>query len=243
MRIAMWSGPRNLSTAMMYAFAQRGDCAVTDEPFYAAYLAATGLAHPMREEVLASQPQDAGAVGAALAAPAPGGRANWYQKHMVQHMLPGFPRDWMAGVRHVFLIRHPARVVVSFAKGYEALTLEDVGFVQQAELFEYLSERGEAPLVIDSYDIRQDPEAMLTALCLALGIRFDPAMLSWPEGGRAEDGVWAAHWYKSLHRTTGFAGPEGDLPVLDSRLAEMVEAAMPSYRVMEARKIRPASRG
>src|SRR5690606_2505345 len=117
LRIAMWSGPRNLSTAMMYAFAARGDCGVTDEPFYAAYLTATGLDHPMRDAVLASQPRDPGDV--VLTGPAPGGKPIWYQKHMTQHMLPGVPLDWMEECRHAFLIRHPARVVASYTKKRE----------------------------------------------------------------------------------------------------------------------------
>lgn len=239
MRIACWSGPRNLSTAMMYCFGQRADCAVVDEPFYSAYLAQTGLAHPMRDAVLASQSQDGAEVAAQLAGDVPVGRALWYQKHMCQHMIPAIPRDWMAGAKHVFLIRHPARVVASFAKGYEALTLEDIGFLQQVELFDFVTHSGESPVVIDSFDIRRDPEGMLRKLCDALGIGFDPAMLSWSAGGMAEDGVWAPHWYGAVHRSTGFAGPEGDLPELSGKLAEIAEAAMPAYRAMEARKIRP----
>ena len=113
MRIAMWSGPRNLSTAMMYSFRARGDCAVTDEPFYAAYLAATGLDHPMRDAVVASQPTDPRTVVEVLTGPVPGDRAHWYQKHMTQHMIQGVPTDWLGDMVSVYLIRHPARVVAS----------------------------------------------------------------------------------------------------------------------------------
>ena len=142
----MWSGPRNLSTAMMYAFAARGDCAASDEPFYAAYLALTGLDHPMRDQVLASQPNDPARVD--LTGPAPGGAAIWYQKHMVHHMLPQMPRDWFKACRHAFLIRHPARVIASYARKRESPTLDDLGFVQQAELFDAIAQAtGAAPPV------------------------------------------------------------------------------------------------
>lgn len=236
MRIAMWSGPRNLSTAMMYSFGARADCAVIDEPFYATYLEQTGLAHPMRDQVLASQPQDPGAVIAQLTGPVPEGRAHLYQKHMTQHMIAGIPRDWARDGVNVFLIRHPARVVASFAAKYERPTLEDIGFVQQLELFQELADTG--AIVIDSHEIREDPERALRILCAAIGLPWDGGMLRWPAGGHAADGVWAQHWYGAVHRSTGFAGPEGDLPVVEGELAGLVEAALPAYRAMEAAKLK-----
>jgi len=230
--MAMWSGPRNLSTAMMYAFAQREDCAVIDEPFYGVYLDRTGLAHPMRDQILAAMPGDAAAVARGLAedAPAP----VFYQKHMCQHMIPDVPRGWMAEVTNVFLIRHPARVIASFAKGVPDLTAQDIGFRLQAELFDLCAGMGQRPVVIDSADIRRDPEGMLRKLCEAVGIGFDPAMLSWPAGGSPADGVWAPVWYQSLHRSTGFAGPEGPVPLLEGRLAALEAAALPHYDRLRA---------
>ena len=233
----MWSGPRNLSTAMMYSFGSRSDFAVVDEPFYAAYLDQTDIRHPMHDEILASQPTDPFEVVKALLGPAPEGKAHFYQKHMTQHMVPDMPRRWMAEVTNVFLIRHPARVVASFAAKYANLTETDIGFIQQAELYDSLRANGQTPLVIDSYDIRQNPEAMLRKLCGAVGLNWDPAMLHWPVGGHPADGVWAAHWYGAVHRSTGFAGPEGPLPELTGRLAELAEAVLPSYRRMEAEKL------
>lgn len=206
MKIAMWSGPRNLSTAMMYAFGNRTDCAVVDEPFYAAYLARTGLEHPMRDAILAAQPQDPATVAATLAGPNPEGKAHWYQKHMTQHMIAGVPRGWMRGVTNVFLIRHPARVIASYAAKRENPTLDDIGFRQQAELFREVLGLGGDPIVIDSHDIREDPCRMLEKLCAAIGVPFDPAMLGWPAGGHKDDGVWAAHWYGAVWNSTGFAG-------------------------------------
>ena len=235
MRIAMWSGPRNLSTAMMYSFAARGDCAVVDEPFYAAYLERTGVAHPMREEVLAAQTTDTDAVVRSLRGPHAG--AHFYQKHMAQHMVEGIPRDWMRDVAHVFLIRHPAHVVASFSAKYDATTLEDIGFIQQGALYAGLCDMGQRPVVVDASDIRADPGRVLRRLCAAIGIDWTERMLSWPAGGHAADGVWGAHWYGTVRRSTGFAAAEGPLPVLSGAQAELAEAALPSYRALEAAKI------
>lgn len=233
----MWSGPRNLSTAMMYAFGARADFAVVDEPFYAAYLDRTGLDHPMRDAVLASQPTDPAIVAAALVGPIPGNRPHFYQKHMTQHMIAGIPRDWCAHVRHVFLIRHPARVVASFGAKYDNPTLADIGFTQQTEIFDDLTAQGLTPLVIDSADIRRDPRPMLTRLCAALDLPFDPAMLSWPAGGHPSDGVWAPHWYGAVHASTGFAPAEGPPPVLTGAAGDLVAQALPHYHRLEALKL------
>lgn len=239
MRLAMWSGPRNLSTALMYAFASRADCAVVDEPFYAAYLARTGLDHPMREAVIAAGETDPEAVIARLTGPVPRGKTIYYQKHMCHHMLDGFDRDWLSACANVFLIRHPARVAASFDARHENPTLNDLGVPQQSALFDEVTARGLPALVIDSADIRTNPRAALSALCAALGLEFDPAMLSWPKGGRPEDGVWAAHWYAAVHASTGFAGPEGQLPVLPSRLQAVADAAMDAYQRLHALRLMP----
>ena len=237
MRIAMWSGPRNLSTAMMYSFAQRSDFSVVDEPFYGPYLRITGLAHPMREAILQSRPEDAFQVERSLIGPDPGGKPHVYHKHMCQHMIEGIPRGFMADCVNVFLIRHPARVVASFAKGYPELTAHDIGFDAQADLFHHARSLGQEPIVIDSADIRQNPREMLQSLCKALGLEFDATMLEWPAGPKPYDGIWASHWYGSLHGTTGFAGPEGALPKLRGSLAELVDESMPAYRILEAAKL------
>ncbi|MRU15561.1 HAD family hydrolase [Roseovarius sp. A21] len=234
MRLAMWSGPRNLSTAMMYSFGARSDFAVIDEPFYAAYLTLTGLQHPMRDDIIASQPTEPQAVIDGLLGPVPAQKPHFYQKHMAQHMIDGVPRDWITQVTNVFLIRHPARVAASFSAKYDNPTLADIGFVQQAELYDLLTAQGQAPVVIDSAYIRRDPETMLKRLCAAIDLPWDPAMLSWPKGGHPEDGVWAAHWYASVHGSTGFAAAEGPLPALDGPRAELAKAAMPAYEKLRA---------
>ncbi|MDX1782200.1 MAG: HAD family hydrolase [Thalassovita sp.] len=237
MRIAMWSGPRNLSTAMMYSFAARGDFAVVDEPFYAAYLRLTGVDHPMRDAILASQSQDPDEVVKTLLGPVPAGKPHFYQKHMTQHMIPGIPRDWMGEVANVFLIRHPARVIASFGAKWAGFGLDDIGFSQQTELYDFVRGLGHHPVVIDSADIRRDPEGMLRRLCAAIGLDFDPAMLSWPKGGNKADGVWAAHWYGAVHGSTGFAPAEGDLPVLEGKAAELLEQALPHYERLAKLKL------
>jgi hypothetical protein len=237
MNIACWSGPRNLSTAMMYSFGARADCAVWDEPFYAAYLARTGLAHPMRDDIIAAGQPDAALVARACGAP-PSGTPHVWQKHMTHHMLDGIDRGWFTGVRHVVLIRHPARVLASYAAKREDPTADDIGFRLQAEIFDALRAQGLPVVVIDSFDVRRAPGPALRALCAAIGLQFDPAMLSWPAGGRADDGVWAAHWYDAVHRSTGFAGPEGPLPALPAPLQALCDETMPYYTRMRAHALR-----
>ncbi|QDC07983.1 HAD family hydrolase [Oceanicola sp. D3] len=232
MKIAMWSGPRNLSTAMMYAFAARGDCAAWDEPFYAAYLAATGIDHPMKAAIIAENVTNPAEIAARCAGPNPGGKAHFYQKHMALHMVDGMPLDWAEGCVNVHLIRHPARVVASYAAKREHPTLADIGYTQHAELFA----RFPGP-VIDATDIRANPEAMLQKLCAEIGLAFTPSMLSWPAGPKPFDGTWAPHWYGAIHRSAGFAGAEGPLPELGGNEAALARSAMPFYADMAARKL------
>ena len=236
-RIAAWSGPRNLSTAMMYAFAARGDCAVWDEPFYAPYLAATGRDHPMRAEILAAHETDPDRVARACGGPAPGGKPLFYQKHMSHHLLPGQDLNWFAAARHMLLIRHPARVLASYDRKLENPRLEDIGLTQQLDIVAELERRGDPVVVLDSTDLRAAPEPMLRALCAALAIPFDPNMTGWPAGGHAADGVWARHWYDAVHRSTGFDGAEGPLPTLSARLLPILEAALPLYRSLAERRL------
>ena len=229
-RIAMWSGPRNLSTAMMRSFGARADTAVVDEPFYAAYLARTGLDHPLRDEVLAAGETDPDRVAAALLGPVPGDAGIFYQKHMTHHMLRGFDLRWRASCREAFLIRAPEPVLASYTARRSEVTLGDIGFERQAALFEEACDRlGRAPPVIDADDVLADPERALSALCRALEIPFPPAMLAWAPGPRATDGVWAPAWYASVERSTGFGRPTPPPPPLEDRLAGLADAARPYY--------------
>ena len=234
MRIAMWSGPRNLSTAMMYAFAARSDCVVVDEPFYASYLSATGHVHPMQQDILDSQPCIAQNVVKQCLGTIPNNKPLFYLKQMTHHMVKGFPKDWLSSLTNVFLIRHPARVVASYQRKRETPTLEDIGFVQQCELFEYARAlTGTTPTVVDSDDILANPEGVISALCKRIGIVYQPQMLSWPAGGNEADGVWAPHWYESVWKSTGLkASPQKPVPELKNGLDEIVQQAMPFYEKM-----------
>ncbi len=234
LNLAVWSGPRNLSTAMMYCFANRPDFQAIDEPFYACYLDQTGLDHPMRDDVLNAQLRDPNAVIDDLISSR---GSHYYQKHMTQHMLPTIPRDWIEQVTNVFLIRHPYRVLASFSVKYDNPTMDDIGFRQQAELFDHLIERGKHPIVIDSADIRRDPRTYIAKLCDALGIEYHDEMLTWDKGPKPFDGVWAPHWYGAVHGSTGFAGEEGPLPELVPELREMADQCMGYYEKMLAEKL------
>ena len=239
-RIAMWSGPRNISTAMMRSFENRPDTAVVDEPFYAAYLAATGIDHPMRKEVLASYSSDWREVVALVLGPVPDGREIFYQKHMTHHMLDGFDRSWIASCCNAFLIRSPDRVLASYTEKRPHANLADIGFVQQWELFEREADRlGKAPPVIEGEDVLAQPREALTALCAALDIPFSERMLHWPSGPRATDGVWAPVWYASVEKSTGFAPQRKSEPkALSQELQEIAYAARPYYERLAAHKLR-----
>lgn len=228
MKIAMWSGPRNLSTAMMYSFGNRTDLTVWDEPFYAAYLAETGLDHPMRDEVIAAGPPSADAVAQQIEARGD----HQFLKLMAFHMLDGFPLDWAEAFTHIHLLRHPARVIASYTAKREAPTRVDIGFDAQLMLFR----RFPGP-VISSYDIRQDPEQMLKKLCAKIGLRFAPGMLHWPAGPKPFDGVWAPHWYDAVHRSVGFASAESELPELSGNQIKLLQDVMPAYEEMANAKL------
>lgn len=237
-RIAMWSGPRNISTAMMRSFENRADCAVSDEPFYGCYLKRTGIDHPMAAQVIAAMDCDFDSVAGTLQGTAPGGAPIWYQKHMSHHMLPDDDLSWSDGMAHCFLIRQPEAMVASYAKKRETPVPADFGFDRQCELFELVADRtGTPPPVLDAADVLRDPRGALTALCAAVGIAFDEAMLSWPPGRRDSDGVWADVWYANVEASTGFL-PYDPTPVdLPPALRDVANACRPAYERMAAHRL------
>ena len=241
LRIAMWSGPRNISTAMMRSFSSRADCAVSDEPFYGCFLKHSGADHPMREAVIASMDCDWQSVAATLAGPAPGGQPVWYQKHMPHHMVGPIAPDDLSGVVHAFLIRDPARMAASYAAKRETVTPEDLGVAAQRAFFDRVADRiGQAPPVIDSADVLRDPAGTLSALCAALGIELETAMLSWAPGRHAADGVWADHWYGRVEASTGFGAPEGEPQPLTPALAAVANACRADYLAMATHRLNAA---
>jgi hypothetical protein len=230
LRIAAWSGPRNISTAMMRAWDNRGDCAVSDEPLYAHYLAATGLDHPGRDDVIAAGDSDWRRVAAGLTGPVPGGRPLWYQKHMTQHLLPGMDTGWVLGLSNVFLIRDPTLVVASYIQSRANVVAADIGLLQQARLFDQVAQHlGHAPPVIDAERFLRDPRAQLTTLCQRLGVAFSDSMLHWPAGPRASDGVWAPHWYAAVWKSTGFEPWRERHVSLEGLAQQAAEACRPPY--------------
>jgi len=227
----MWSGPRNISTAMMRAWGNRPDTFVCDEPFYAYYLQATGRDHPGSEEVIAQGETDWRKVIAQLTGDVPDGKRIFYQKQMTHHLLPEMDRGWLNAITNCFLIRDPAEVIVSYLKKKDDPTLEDIGFVQQAEIFDWVREQtGAIPPVIDAHDVLENPERTLRLLCDAIGVHFTEAMLSWPPGLRKTDGIWAKHWYNEVATSTGFRKPTPTkMASVPARLKATHDEARESY--------------
>ncbi|MHC4808934.1 MAG: sulfotransferase-like domain-containing protein [Planctomycetota bacterium] len=244
-RVAMWSGPRNISTAMMRSWEARGDTAVVDEPFYAHYLAETGLDHPGREAVLASQDPDWRRVVAGLLGPVPGDRPIHYQKHMSHHLLPSIGRGWLdePSFVHGFLVRDPAAMVCSLARALGRVPeLPETGLPQQVELFEHFTRRhGRPPAVLESEEVLRDPAAALAAFCRRIGVPWTPRMLRWPAGRRSTDGVWAPHWYATVEASTGFGPPREPLPdaAVPGELRPLVAACREHHERLLAGRVIP----
>lgn len=237
-RIAMWSGPRNISTAMMYSFAARPDCTVWDEPFYAYFLSNVDFDHPVGDEVIAAGEPDWDKVVAACTTGPAEAREIFYQKQMTHHMLAGCDLEWLAHLKNAFLIRAPEKVLASYAKKRDTATLSDIGFVRLEEIFNKVADkRGSAPPVVDADDVLGDPRRTLTQLCAALGIAFDERMLAWPKGPKPFDGVWAKHWYNAVWQSTGFAAPDKTPATLSDEHRHVADAALPYYEKLKRYKL------
>ena len=230
--IAMWSGPRNISTALMRSWASRPDTRVIDEPFYAHYLQETGYNHPGADEIIASYETDWRLVIDQLLTN-DNRKAIFYQKHMTQHMLQHIDRAWLSEIANCFLIREPRRMLLSFAKVIPEPRLDQTGLPQQVELFNYVKRAsGQAPPVVAARDVLRNPEGTLRCLCAALDIAFDPAMLRWRPGAHASDGVWAKHWYASVERSTSFAPYQADDTPAPENMRALLEDCQRLYDQM-----------
>lgn len=238
-RVCSWSGPRSVSTALMYAFAQRADTRVVDEPLYAHYLAATGADHPGREAVLEAQSASAEEVVREVIL-GPVDRPALFVKNMAHHMV-GVDRSFLAELVNVFLIRHPRDVLTSLVETIPRPAMRDTGYRAQLELFEHVTDRlGRTPIVVDSRDLRNRPRALLSELCERAGIGFDPAMLSWEAGPRPEDGVWAEHWYDAVHASTGFRPYEPKDAEVPDRLSDLLDECVAIHDHLAEHAIRPS---
>ena len=237
-RVAMWSGPRNISTAIMRAFENRPDAVVVDEPLYAAYLARTGIDHPAREAVLASQPTEVEAAIAALSAPLPHASRVHYAKHMAHHVSREMDLSWTLRFRNVLLIRDPIEVVASYVRAREACEPEDIGLPQQKWLLAFWDEHGLDVPILDARDFLAAPDAHLRWLCRWLGIPFSERMLSWPPGPRESDGVWAPHWYSAVWASTGFEPWRQREVSLSDHDAAVAEACRLIYEALHDRRVR-----
>jgi hypothetical protein len=239
-RIAMWSGPRNISTAMMRSFGARDDCAVSDEPFYGAFLKTSGEDHPLGRETIETMDCDWHSILETQSGPAPSGQPIWYQKHMPHHMVGPVSITDMPEHRHAFLIRAPERVVASYRKKNELRRPEMLGFAQLRRYFEFERDRsGHIPPVVVSDDILADPARVLERLCDALEIPWDQAMLSWKTGPHDEDGVWGAHWYDKVNASTGFGAAHDEMPQLDGEYARVADACRADYEALSLHRLMP----
>jgi Sulfotransferase domain len=222
-RIAMWSGPRNISTAMMRSFSSRSDCHVTDEPFYGAYLKTTGEPHAMAAEIMSDMDVDWQSVAATMRGPIPDGKALWYQKHMSHHMEGPISVDDFPEHRHVFLVRDPDLMVASYRQKNDLRDAKQLGFERLVEYHDRVSaQMGRPAPVVDSNHMLSNPERGLRALCEAIGIAWDPAMLGWPKGRHSSDGIWASHWYNAVWNSTGFGQPTApsELTIQEQQIAD-----------------------
>jgi len=236
----MWSGPRNVSTALMRSWGNRDDTLVVDEPFYAHYLRVTGLEHPGRDEVIEHHESDWRRVVDSLFARAPDGVAILYQKQMSHHLLAQMGREWLDGMTHAFLIRDPRPMLASLGEKLGGFDLDATGLPQQVEIFDHVIRRtGRVPPVVDSADLLARPEPVLRALCDALGVPFSDRMLTWPAGPRTTDGVWARYWYDRVERSTRFESPAAEAAVVLSPQAAAIEArCRPLYERLREQRLR-----
>jgi len=239
LRIGMWSGPRNISTALMRSFGNRDDCVVYDEPLYAHYLRETRLDHPGRAEICEHHEADWRKVVDQLLAPLPHGEQVFYQKHMAHHLLPNIDRDWLKKLRNCFLIREPSEMLTSLSHKLANIRFEDTGLPQQLEIYRMVQAAGEPrPIVLDARDILEHPRDLLKALCSALHIEFQESMLSWPAGRRESDGIWARYWYHAVEQSTGFQPYVAKRETVPESMISLLEDCQTCYQKLYEHRLK-----
>ena len=240
LRLAVWSGPRNISTAIMRAWENRADTVVWDEPLYAYFLNRSGSDHPHSAKVIEAGEPDWRGVVARATGPVPGAMPIYFQKHMTHHLLDEMDWCWLGALTNCFLIRDPREVIASYSKTRPNPTIADVGIPQQAKIFDYVTQlTGRTPLVLDAKDVLTNPRGMLSALCDALEVPFSEAMLCWPAGGRPSDGVWASHWYETVRQSTGFVPYRSKAHLLPAALNGLAQACEPYYERLQVHRLLP----
>ena len=226
----MWSGPRNISTALMRSFENRPDCAVSDEPFYCHYLYKTGIDHPMRDKIIENGNSDWNSIVSEITGSIPDGKEVWYQKHMAHHNLPGYNLEWTQKLTNCILIRHPKDVILSYLEKYEIESAKQLGYDQQLELLHLLINLDAPFLVLDASDVLKNPEGMLKLICKKLSIPFYIEMLSWPPGRRKNDGIWGKHWYGSVEDSTCFQSYVEKMGNLLPKHQDIYSTCLESYK-------------
>jgi len=237
-KIAMWSGPRNISTAMMYSFENRDDCCAIDEPFYAHFLQKTGTNHPGAQKVIETYETDYLKITQHLSGDIPEDLPIWYQKQMCHHISPGSELEWIQNLTNCFLIRDPREVLLSLSKITHEVSLWATGLPQQIMLYEKVSEIESRPPILDSRDILENPRKMLEMLCQELNIPFSELMLEWEPGSRECDGIWGEYWYESVWSSTGFSPFRARTGELNPSLESILDKAMPVYRELYSKRLR-----
>ena len=235
-RICLWSGPRNVSTALMYSFSQRADTCVLDEPLYAHYLRVSKAPHPGAKEVLAVMENDGHRVVEQVIL-GNCDRPVLFMKQMAHHLVE-IDRTFMAKVFNVLLIRDPADVLRSLVNQIPVPVIKDVGIADQYQLLKELEAFGQKPPVIDAKELLQDPSDVLSQLCQRIGVPFEDSMLSWPVGGCYADGIWAKYWYHNVHKSSGFQPYKEKSEPFPDRLLALLEECRPYYQELYSLAIR-----
>ncbi len=241
MKIAMWSGPRNISTALMRSFENRKDTFVSDEPFYAYFLKESGEDHPARQEILNEQSSDWAKVSKILTGNIPNQKHIWYQKHMAHHIFKYSDLSWIKHVTNLFLVRDPKEVIVSYQKRFPLTSHLQLGYSQQVQIAKKVADfTGDFPIVINAKDVLMNPKKVIMMLCDMISIDFEEEMLSWPSGKRDSDGVWAPYWYSEVEKTTAFQPYLQRNVVLNSKWKDIYDSCMADYEFLNSSRMKVA---